>query len=270
MTTTDTFNEISAIHAFIMEKERGNRTIKRTVSPSSITALKDSLRFKLGDEAETVFLLKEDVFVELGAPKTESVAFIALTRNAQEIQDGQITLIGPDIPESEGKELNFGQVMLLGGAQLEDLKYKEMERALFHLKNLEGFMIRAVPNKLWSRISKDVGRRGFSFETLGKALMIMYKEHYPLIETMEILFMTTDSSEDFLELKVIGTEIRKKYLQQYSAQLKTRLADIVDKQRDDCEYPWSCDECDYNEVCDEIRDIVAKMKAYREKSSNTR
>ncbi|MHA1276407.1 MAG: hypothetical protein ACTSQI_15300 [Candidatus Helarchaeota archaeon] len=269
MIEDEVFNEIAAVHAFINEKERANKQIKRINAPTSINALRESLQFRLDDEAETVFLLKEDVFVELGSPKSESVAFIAITQNPLEVQDGRITLIGPDIPESENRELNFGQVILLGGPKIEAVKYREMERALFHLKKLEGFMIRAIPNKLWSRVSRDAGKRGFSFDTLGKAFMIMYKEQFPIIEALEILFMTTDSSQDFLELKVIGTEIRKKYTQQYSEHLKSRLADIVEKQRDDCEYPWSCDECDYNEVCDEIRDIVEKMKAYRKRTDKS-
>ncbi len=268
MTENETFNGIAAIHAFIKEKEKLKRKIKKFNCPESLSDLKKSLHFKIGEDVETVFLLKEDVFVELGSPKSESVAFITITKKPKEIHDGQITLIGPDIPESEGNELNFGQVLLIGGPNLEDLSYKEMERALFHLKNLEGFMIRAIPNKLWCRVSKDVGERSFSFENLGKALMIMYKEQFPAIETLEVLFLTSDISQDFLELKVIGSEIRKIYIQQYSAQLKSKLTAIIEKHRADCEYPWSCDECDYTNVCDEIRDIIDKMKAYREKTNN--
>ncbi|MHA1651306.1 MAG: hypothetical protein ACTSYB_14030 [Candidatus Helarchaeota archaeon] len=265
MTDLEIFNGVMAIHAFIDEKTRLKRKLRKFICPSALDELKKSLKFKMGADIETIFLLKEDIYVELGSPRYESVAFIVLTQDPEEVQNGVITLIGPDIHESKGKELNFGQVILIGGTEIEDIKYREMERALFHLKNLEGFMIRAVPNKLWCRVSKQVGFRGFSFEDLGKALMIMYKEQFPDIETIEILFITTESPQDFLELKVIGTEIRKKYIQQYSEHLKSKLVQITEKQRDDCEFPWTCDECDYNEVCDEIRDIVEKMKAYREK-----
>lgn len=266
MTEQEPINGITAIHAFVEVKDKEKKPIKAINCPSSVSELKQSLRFKMGDQAETVFLLKEDVFVELGSPKHESIAYVVITRDPKEVQDGRITLIGPDIPESEGKDLNFGQVLLFGGSNIQDLEYKEMERALFHLKNLEGFMIRAVPNKLWTRVSKEVGQRGFSFETLGKALMIMYKQQFPSIETIEIVFITTDSDQDFLELKVLGSEIRKEYIQKYSAHLKSRLVEITEKQRDDCDYPWTCDECDYTTVCDEVRDIIEKMKSYKEQN----
>ncbi len=262
-------NGVLAVHGLIKAQKNRDTPQKKFLCPTSIDQLKESLKFKFGDEAETVFLLKEDVFVELGPPNHESVAYVAITRNPDEVRDGVITLMGPDITEAGmGKSLNFGQVVLLGGSKIDDLQYREMERELFHLKNLEGFMIRALPNKLWCRVSKEVGEKGFSFETLGKALMLMYKEKFPSIETMEILFLSTNSSQDFLELKVLGTEIRKTYVKKYSESLKARLTDIVaevDKQRADCEYPWTCEECDYTQVCDEVRDIVEKMKAYREK-----
>lgn len=263
MTESETIDSVSAIHALINVKKQKGENIQKFIAPSSVEKLKSSLAFKLGDEVETVFLLKEDIFVELGPPQCESVAYITISRTPNDLQDGQITLIGPDIPESQGKSLNFAQILLFGGREIKDLEYKELERDLFHLKNLEGFMIRAVPNKLWCRVSKEVGVRGFSFETLGKALMIMYKEKFPSIETMEVLFITTDSPRDFLELKVLGTEIRKEFILKYSTHLKSRLADLTEKQRDDCTNPWDCDECDYTEVCDEVRDIVEKVKAYR-------
>ncbi|MFX1299119.1 MAG: hypothetical protein ACFFD2_30195 [Promethearchaeota archaeon] len=268
MTEPISINGILALQSFVDIKRREKIKIKEFICPPSINELKQSMKFKLGDEAETVFLLKEDVFIELGPPQHESISYIVITRAPEEIQNGRITIIGPDIPDSEGKQLNFGQILLFGGKNIEDMEYKEMERALFHLKHLEGFMIRAVPNKLWCRVSKEVGHRGFSFETLGKALMIMYREQFPSIESIEILFVTTDSPQDFLELKVLGSEIRKNYIQLYSNALKTKLAEITEKQRDDCDYPWSCNECDYTAVCDEVRDIVEKMRAYREKENS--
>lgn len=272
MTELASLNGVLAVHGLINAQKKRIGLIKQYMSPTSSDDLRESLKFKFGSEIETVFLLKEEVFVELGPPQYESVAFIAITRNPEEVNDGQITLIGPDIPESAGKSLNFGQVLLFGGQKITDLEYRELEREIFHLKNLEGFMVRALPNKLWCRISKTVGHAGFTFETLGKALMIMYREKFPSIETMEVLFITTDSPQDFLELKVLGTEVRKTYIEKYTNSLKARLSDLVEsvgKQRADCDYPWSCEECDYTEVCDEVRDIVEKMKAYREKTKGT-
>lgn len=269
MTDRESFRGAAAIQGFIAERKRIGRSFMEINVPTFLENLKQSLSFKMGDEANTVFIPKEDVFVELGSPQHESVSYIVISPYS-EIHDGRITLIGPDIPQSEGKELNFGQVLLISGSNIPDLEYKEMERALFHLQNLEGFMIRAIPNKLWARVNREAVQHGFSFETLGKALMIMYRQQFRSIEAMEIVFLTTDTPQDFLELRVIGSEVRKKYLKIYSDSLKTRLAELTEKQRTDCDNPWSCEECDYNEVCDEIQDIVDKMKVYRARKEGSK
>ena len=262
MADQESFNGVAAIHGFMAERKKLGRPYKEINGPTTIEHLKQSLHFKIGDESNTLFIQKEDVFVELGSPQHESVSYIVISIPS-EIYDGRITLIGPDIPESEGKELNFGQVLLVSDTTIHDFEYKEMERALFHLQNLEGFMIRAIPNKLWGRVNRQAVQRGFSFETLGKALMLRYRQQFSSIEGMEVIFITTDAPQDFLELRVIGSEVRKRYLKTYSDSLKTRLAELTEKQRADCDNPWSCEECDYNEVCDEIQDIVDKMKVYR-------
>lgn len=268
MSDQESFNGVAAIHGFISERKSVGQLYNEFVCPTNVEDLRCSLQFRMDDEV-TVFIPKEEVFVELGSPQCESVSYIVVGPPS-EIKDGYITLIGSDIPDSEGQSLNFGQVILVGGTAISDLEYKEMERALFHLNNLEGFMIRAIPNKLWGRVNRQVAQYGFSFETLGKALMIMYRQQFSSIEAMEIVFTTTDIIQDFLELRVIGTEVRKKYITRYSEALKSRLAELTEKQRADCDNPWSCEECDYNEVCDEIQDIVNKMKIYRAQKESSK
>jgi len=260
MSDQESFNGVAAVHGFITERKNIGNLYHEFVCPIDVEILRQTLHFT--NDTTTVFIPKEEVFVELGSPQRESIAYIVIGA-ASEIQDGHLTLIGADIPESEGQDLNFGQIILIGGLAISDLEYKEMERALFHLKGLEGFMIRAIPNKLWGRVSRQAVQNGFSFEILGKALMIMYRQQFPSIETMEIVFITTNIPQDFLELRVIGTEVRKKYINKYSEALKSRLAELTEKQRADCDNPWSCEECDYNAICDEIQDIVDKMRIYR-------
>jgi hypothetical protein len=38
-------------------------------------------------------------------------------------------------------------------------------------------------------------------------------------------------------------------------------AELTEKQRADCDNPWSCEECDYNEVCDEIQIAGCRKRA---------
>ncbi|MHA1579667.1 MAG: hypothetical protein ACTSUQ_08570 [Candidatus Freyarchaeota archaeon] len=83
-------------------------------------------------------MLKEDTFVELGNPKTASAALVLWTKNLELVRDGKITIIGPDIPESEGN-LPFAQILIAQTKDLEPEDYRLLNRNQYNL-NLEGYM----------------------------------------------------------------------------------------------------------------------------------
>jgi CO dehydrogenase/acetyl-CoA synthase beta subunit len=167
------------------------------------------------------------------------------------IQDGLITLMGPDIPEAEGQSLPFGQVILLGGSRLEEKDQARLERASNPSTLLEGYMIRHVPRKLWSRVSRDAAAKGFSFETLGRALMAHYKRTFPLLERMEIIFVTS-SKADVEELEGIGLQAKGKSL---SIRKLTRTEDGSYE----CD-ELTCDDCAEKPTCDTIREVLVIRK----------
>ncbi|MFX0136672.1 MAG: hypothetical protein ACFFDN_23745 [Candidatus Hodarchaeota archaeon] len=213
------------------------------------------LSINVGPGAGENILLKEDTFVELGSPQTASCAFIILINFPHLMDDGKITLIGPDILDADGKALNFGQVLLIGGAHITDEQYKSLERAQFVGDQIEGFMIRTVPQKLWCRISKNVVRKGISFENIGRAYMHIFKTKFPLIEKMETIFVTS-SREDVQDLEQIAKKVRGKYSKLFQKEMKERLEKI----RSDCDNEWECDTCPDKPTCDEIEDMVQMSK----------
>ena len=222
--------------------------------------LLDNLPIRVGSGAGENILLKEDTAVELGSPETSSCAFIVLINFPHLLKDGKITLIGPDIPDSDGKTLNYGQILLLGGSNLTDKKYKSLERAQFIGDQIEGFMIRTVPQKLWCRISKNVITKGFSFEILGRALMHIFKAQFPLIEKMETIFITSNQ-EDIEKLNQIAQKVRSKYSKIFQKEMKERIERI----RTDCDNPWECDTCPDRVTCDEIEEMVQMSKDKKNK-----
>ncbi|MHA1302053.1 MAG: carbon monoxide dehydrogenase [Candidatus Helarchaeota archaeon] len=246
------------IRIYIEEIKKKEDNIKEIqIDPNKLL---EGLSIKVGSGAGENILLRDDTAVELGSPQTASCAFVILVNFSHLIQDGKITLIGPDIPESNGKALHFGQVLLLGGPNLTDEHYKSLERAQYIGDQIEGFMIRTVPQKLWCRIGKNVMSKGFSFETIGRALMHIYKSKFPLIEKMEIIFVTSNR-EDVEELNQIGQKVRSKYSKLFQAEMRKRIERI----RTDCDNPWECDTCPDKTTCDEIEDMV---RLSREKSQS--
>lgn len=196
-------------------------------------------------------IFKEDTFVELGNPVNGSASVVLWTRQAELVRDGLITRIGPDIPASEGRSLPFGQVILLGGSRLEGKDLGRLERASSPSSLLEGYMIRHVPRKLWSRVSRGAAARGFCFETLGRALMARYKETFPLLESVEILFVTS-SKADVEELEAIGLQAKGKAL---SIRKLTRTEEGIYE----CD-ELNCNECPEKEICDTIREVLVIRK----------
>ncbi|TFH40354.1 MAG: hypothetical protein E4H01_16710, partial [Lysobacterales bacterium] len=59
-------------------------------------------------------VLGPDTAIELGNPRDESTSFMLWSGEAKKINDGRMTLIGPDLGESKQKNLPFGKVVLLG------------------------------------------------------------------------------------------------------------------------------------------------------------
>jgi CO dehydrogenase/acetyl-CoA synthase beta subunit len=219
--------------------------------PEPPDALRESLPITIGPGANPGIVLRGDTFLEFGNPTVGSCGYLLWTDDPSLIRDGRISVIGPDIPESEGASLPFGQILMLGGAGLLPKDHERLQQVPIVGDQIEGYMVRSAAENVWSRVSKDVAARGFDFEMLGASLLSLAKSATDGITAMEILFVTS-SKDDVSELskraassKVIGSEILKDAW-------KARGYDV------DCDF--DCASCHDEEVCDEIRDVIVSMK----------
>jgi len=235
-------------------EEVGKRSqIKRINCPTNIAELTAGLPVNVGKQKEATIILKEDTAVELGNPSISSCAFILWTSNSTLVRDGRITLIGPDIQESLGKSLPFAQILMVHGRELKDQHHLVLEQHYAISNQIEGYMIRLAPQRqrMWTRVSKKVVERGFCFETLGRAIMAIYKSELPVIETAEVLFITS-SKEDVEALESIATEIQE----MKDSALSSRFI-ATDNGSYKCTSDYlDCRDCPDQIVCDDIRDLV--------------
>lgn len=243
--------QILAVRGFVRARQgRGTRLCQVLCCGSSEELVRE-LPVRFGQGIEPFVILKEETFVEMGNPLQGSSSMVLWTRQAELIHDGLITWIGPDIPESAGQSLPFGQVILVGGSQMEEKELPRIERARDLSNHLEGYMIRHVPRKLWSRVSREAAGKGFSLETLGRALMAHYKGSFPLLESVEILFVTS-SKADVEELERIALEAQGKSL---SLRKLSRSQDGAYE----CD-ELNCESCPEKPTCDTIRDVLVIRK----------
>lgn len=188
-------------------------------------------------------LLSSDTAVELGSPRTESASFFLCTEESGKIDDEKIVLIGPDLNETDTRQLPFGKVVLLEGHGFtEDNfydRYQEINRLRFRL-SLRGYMMRAVlqENKEWSRVGKEAAKRGFSFRVLGSELIRAAKS-LDYIDRASVIFVTS-SAEDVRKLKPIGDKSNK---------VMRAMSKVFEKIECDCA------SCDYSDVCSEVEGL---------------
>jgi CO dehydrogenase/acetyl-CoA synthase beta subunit len=244
---------ITKVFQYTADLRRKGRKIREFDCPKTADDLLSGLPVRVGPKAGSNLVLRGDTFLELGNPDVGSASFLLWADDPSLVKSGRVTLIGPDVPESEGASLPFGQVIIAGGKKLSGDKHELLERTQYVSDQIEGYMLKSMSRQTWSRISKDAAGKGFSFETLGKALMAIFKSSIPDVEAIEVLFVTT-SKEDLQPLEELGEQIREISKNVTKEIWKTKGYDI------ECFSTFDCKSCPDSAVCDEIKEMVNVRK----------
>lgn len=250
-------NEVRKVSEYVAQLRGKGRPAREFACPPAASALADGLPIRVGRGANPRIILRGDTFVELGNPSAGSCAFVVWTDTPSLLSEGRITLIGPDIQEAPGGSLPFAQIVMVGGEELGVEAHQTLAQTQYIGDQIEGYMVRSSSQHLWSRVSTDAAAKGFCFETLGRALMIIFKSSLPQIQAMETVFVTS-SKEDVLQLEDLAGQVRESGREIVKEHWKARGFDL------DCEF--DCRSCHDKKVCTDIRDMLA---ARRKKAGGT-
>jgi len=135
----------------------------------------------------------KDTQVELGGEHIDTKFELARVKGIDEIEDGKIIIIGPDIKDMEvGSSHPFGILVEVAGKQLEEGLESVVERRIHAFCNyIEGFMHLNQRYDIWLRLSQKSFQKGFnSFNYVGKVLQRLYKNELPIIEKIQVTFIT--------------------------------------------------------------------------------
>ncbi len=202
-------------------------------------------------------VMKEDMGLELGSPQMESLSCLLWTHDQAAIEDGRITLVGPDFPESQGMSLPFGKVVLAAvDGFTEDNAYdqhKDLDFLRYSI-DLKGFMMRSVSQYMreWCRVSTVAIRDGFSVRTLGSELIRLFHTK-PFVKAVEVIYLTS-SPDDVVRLREITSPAE-------------RIIGAMNKMA--AEMDFECSSCDYQDVCDEADGLKGMRDKLMEKSKET-
>ncbi|MGQ9551185.1 MAG: CO dehydrogenase/CO-methylating acetyl-CoA synthase complex subunit beta [Candidatus Bathycorpusculaceae bacterium] len=151
---------------------------------------------------------RSDMYVELGGPDVKEKFELVKVKGLDEVEDGKVTTIGPDFKDmDEGKTYPIGILIEVAGAELDSELEGVIERRIHAYANfIEGFMHLNQRYDIWMRLSKKSFQKGLkSFEYIGKVLHRLFKSELPIIEKLQITFMTDAERVKELYSEAIST-----------------------------------------------------------------
>ncbi len=211
----------------------------------------EQMPLKVGPRSWSGVLVDEEVQVRLGDFFTPSTAFLLAVSDQNGVQDGRITLIGPDLSAIAQPVIPFAMGVLVTLQEATTDLIKQLNRSLQVSDEIEGFMQRSARGDPRFLIGKQIVTRGASFQHIGRAFLHLFRTKFPReVQTIEIFFLTAIPS--------IVVEMKKYREQSVQDVIKVWHAKIqkLDKLRADCEFEWECKACDYHKICEELRDII--------------
>jgi CO dehydrogenase/acetyl-CoA synthase beta subunit len=245
---------ITKIAEYVEAMRSGGRQVRVFDCRGNPERLLEALPVKVGPRAGSGIVLRSDTFAELGSPEVGSCAFPIWTDNTALVKDGRLTLIGPDILESRGKSLSFAQIIIAAGKEVSEKQHSALDESQYVSDQIEGYMVKSTPGRMWTRISNSAADKGFCFEALGKALMAIYKSRVPQIEAMEVVFVTS-GKEDVQRLNEIAEQVKKISKDIVRQTWLARGYDILE-----CTLGWDCGSCPDKTVCDDIKTVLSVRK----------
>ncbi len=240
---------IERIREFIEKEANAGKKVSVYEKTSELSTYFKKMKIGVELDGFKEIILKEETGLELGGINKKSFSLVYPYYEIAHIQDGIITLIGPEINEISEQSIDFGIFILIGSTKISEKEFDALRHLSFISSGIEGFMIRTIPRRFWCRISESVKKK-FSFELLGKAIIHLYKQYFKeLITSIEVIFINSypELIDKFIE---ITSDIRK--------YIDLKWKDKIEKwkKRIDCDYDWECEVCPYYDICEEVKEVL--------------
>ncbi|MGC8872220.1 MAG: acetyl-CoA decarbonylase/synthase complex subunit alpha/beta [Caldimicrobium sp.] len=203
---------------------------------------------------------KDDLYLECGGGRSPAVELL-LSASLEEVEDGKIEVIGPEISEVEKLGIKgppyvlpFAVVVKVAGVNMQEDFEAILERQFHHLINYaQGIMHVGQRNFVWLRFSKQAVEKGFKFEHIGRILYAKLRQEYgAIVDKCQVTIYTEEEKvKEILELAKKVYEARD-----------ARLAGLTDETVD---VFYSCTLCQSfapNHVCVITPERIGACGAY--------
>ncbi len=206
-----------------------------------ITITKVPIPVPYGPAFQGERIRKEDMYVELAGQEQPGFEFLT-TKGMDEVEDGKIDVIGPEITDvEEGAQIPLGIWVEVAGREMQIDFEPILERHIHDFINCANGVFHMGQRDInWVRVSKDAKARGFSFRHFGTILHAkIHGEFGKITDKVQVRIYTRE--KEVVELRDLARKVYK--------QRDARLADMVDESVDTY---YSCTLCQSfapNHVC---------------------
>ena len=180
-------------HEEMVQKSVEVRGLKTTVSQIDIPCA-------FGPAYEGERVRGADLFCQTGGGKTQCTEYLKLAE-MNEIEDGKVTVIGPDIPDmKEGGTFPLGIFMQVAGREFQEDFEPILERQTHHLINyIQGIMHIGQRDIAWVRISKAAVDKGFTLKDIGVVLHAKFHQDFnKILDKVQVTLYTKKEDVDKL------------------------------------------------------------------------
>ncbi|MGC9109071.1 MAG: acetyl-CoA decarbonylase/synthase complex subunit alpha/beta [Caldimicrobium sp.] len=225
-----------------------------------VTAVKLDIPVAYAPAFEGERVRKDDLYLECGGGRSPAVELL-LSASLEEVEDGKIEVIGPEISDVEKLGIKgppyvlpLAVVVKVAGVNMQEDFEAILERQFHHLINYaQGIMHVGQRNFVWLRFSKQAVEKGFKFEHIGRILYAKLRQEYgAIVDKCQVTIYTEEGKvKEILELAKKVYEARD-----------ARLAGLTDETVD---VFYSCTLCQSfapNHVCVITPERVGACGAY--------
>jgi acetyl-CoA decarbonylase/synthase complex subunit beta/acetyl-CoA synthase len=132
------------------------------------------------------------MYVEFGGGRSPAFELLRM-KSPDEIKDGQVTVIGPEINDmKEGSANPLGIIIEVAGKTMKKDYEPVLERRIHNFVNYgEGSWHVAQRDLIWVRLSKEAVAKGVKIEHIGKLLASKFRMDFPnLIDAVAVTLIT--------------------------------------------------------------------------------
>jgi len=204
-----------------------------------VTEIPIPVPYGAGFEGERV--RKEQMHVQFGGKYTDAFELLR-GRPMEEVEDGKIEVIGPDIDSVEvGGAMPLGILVEVAGREFSEDFETVLERRIHEfLSCANGIFHMGQRAIIWVRISKEAYQKGFRLRHFGDILVAKMHEEFPgIVDKVQVKIVTDEA-----KVKELLEEAKKIYHQR-----DERIAGMTDEDVDEFYSCILCQSYAPNHVC---------------------